>query len=376
MADPSATAARVVAGIALVPMLAVSLLLLVVAGAGAQASVNSAVCAGGGTAQTIGDVMLDAEQMGNAQTIVSVTAGRRLPIYAAVVAVDTSYTEVHLVNQLTETDHDSQGLFQQRVSIYTAAVADDPVKATNAFLDRLVNVPSWTSNGVGVDAQAVQISQFPARYQPNASLAEQIVGQLWPTATASAGPATTTGEGTTASAALLTAPAICAGAGGAVAGSITGPTGDNVAGTTTIPAGLVITGSRRGRVAVAFALAQLAKPYLWGGAGPDAYDCSGLTMAAWAASGVALPHLAAAQASEGTPEPTDLSQAVGGDLVMIPGADGTTAEPGHVGMVAGYVGRADGRHLYLIQAPMTGIPVELTEATEWSGQIVDVRHIH
>jgi hypothetical protein len=61
--------------------------------------------------------------------------------------------------------------------------------------------------------------------------------------------------------------------------------------------------------------------------------------------------------------------------VFIPGSDGTAAAPGHVGMVAGYVDKADGRHLYLIQAPETGVPVELAEATEWRGQIVDVRHI-
>jgi len=70
-----------------------------------------------------------------------------------------------------------------------------------------------------------------------------------------------------------------------------------------------------------------------------------------------------------------LSQAVGGDLVMIPGSDGTAANPGHVGLLAGYLDKPDGRHLYIIQAPMTGVPVELTEASEWSGQITNVRHI-
>ena len=43
------------------------------------------------------------------------------------------------------------------------------------------------------------------------------------------------------------------------------------------------------------ASAQLGKRYEWAAAGPDAFDCSGLTMAAWPAAGVALPHLAAAQ---------------------------------------------------------------------------------
>ena len=66
---------------------------------------------------------------------------------------------------------------------------------------------------------------------------------------------------------------------------------------------------------------------------------------------------------------------------MIPGSGGTAANPGHVGMVAGtvytvytvYTG--GNRRLYLVQAPRTGMPVEVTPASAWSGQIVDVRHI-
>ncbi|HJT75937.1 MAG TPA: NlpC/P60 family protein, partial [Gemmataceae bacterium] len=163
--------------------------------------------------------------------------------------------------------------------------------------------------------------------------------------------------------------------GGTPAGSIVGPTGNNIAGTTTVPAGFTLSGTAKGNAAVQYALKQLGKPYVFAAAGPNAFDCSGLTMAAWAAAGVTLPHLAAGQVAYGTPEPTNLTQAVSGDLVMIPGSDGTAAHPGHVGMVAGYLDAHDGRHLYIVQAPMTGVPVELTEATEWSGQIVDVRHI-
>ena len=51
-----------------------------------------------------------------------------------------------------------------------------------------------------------------------------------------------------------------------------------------------VPASGRGAVALAFAKAQLGKPYVFGAAGPNAYDCSGLTMAAWAAAGVSLPH--------------------------------------------------------------------------------------
>jgi peptidoglycan DL-endopeptidase CwlO len=48
-------------------------------------------------------------------------------------------------------------------------------------------------------------------------------------------------------------------------------------------------------VAIAFARAQLGKPYRYAAAGPGAYDCSGLTMAAWGAAGVRLPHYSGAQ---------------------------------------------------------------------------------
>jgi cell wall-associated NlpC family hydrolase len=364
----SSILAPVAAGVAAMLM---PFLVLGAAGAGTASLDGAVLCAGGGTAQTLAGIRLDAEQMGNAQTIVTVSADRHLPMYAAVVAIDTAYTESTLHNYTTETDHDSEGLFQQRISIYTKPVADDPVKATDAFLDRLVTVPNWQTNPVAADAQTVQGSGHPERYQPNAALAQQLVDQLWPAAAAAAPPANASGSGTNTP---PTPPQpVCPGGGGA--GPIVGPTGNNVAGTTTVPPGLVITGSSAAQIAIRYALNQLGKPYVFAAAGPDAFDCSGLTMAAWAAAGVAIPHFAADQATLGTPEPDNLSQAVGGDLVLIPGSDGTPQAPGHVGMIVGYLDQPDGRHLYLIQAPETGVPVELTEATEWKGQIVAVRHI-
>lgn len=57
--------------------------------------------------------------------------------------------------------------------------------------------------------------------------------------------------------------------------------------------------SGRAAAAVQFALSQVGKAYAHGGVGPHAYDCSGLTMAAWAAAGVSLPHSSSAQFSSG-----------------------------------------------------------------------------
>jgi cell wall-associated NlpC family hydrolase len=341
-----------VAAAAATPLVAAAALLIVAAG-GVSRSLAAFQCGGAGTGQTIAGVRLDAEQVGNAGSIVSVVARRQLPAFAAEVAVTTAYTESALRNSITQTDHDSEGLFQQRVSIYGREVADNPVSATNAFLDRLLTVAGWRANPVGVDAQAVQRSAYPLRYQPNTALAQQLVSALWPTAD-------------------LGGAAVCPGAGGAAVGAALANPGS---GTTRIPSGLVITGTAQGHAAVMFALKQLGKPYVFGAAGPDAFDCSGLTLAAWASAGIALPHLAADQADQGTPEPADLSAAVGGDLVLIPGSDGTAANPGHVGMIAGYVDRADGRHLYLVQAADVDVPIELTDAHEWDGQIVAVRHI-
>jgi cell wall-associated NlpC family hydrolase len=59
------------------------------------------------------------------------------------------------------------------------------------------------------------------------------------------------------------------------------------------------SGSASGRAgsAVSYALAQVGKPYVFGAAGPYSFDCSGLTMAAWAQAGVYLPHSASMQYS-------------------------------------------------------------------------------
>lgn len=96
--------------------------------------------------------------------------------------------------------------------------------------------------------------------------------------------------------------------------------------------------------AVKFACAQIGKPYVWAADGPDSYDCSGLTMAAWAKAGVYLPHNAAAQrrsmpyVSRANLRP--------GDLVFY------YSDLHHVGM---YVG--DG---WIVHASQAGVPVKMS----------------
>ncbi|MFJ3137546.1 NlpC/P60 family protein [Streptomyces sp. NPDC086843] len=90
--------------------------------------------------------------------------------------------------------------------------------------------------------------------------------------------------------------------------------------------------------ALAFARAQIGKPYVWGATGPGSYDCSGLTQAAWKAAGVSLPRTTYDQVNAGTTVP--VSQAQPGDLVFF--YDDVT----HVGL---YIGNG-----MMIHAPKPG----------------------
>jgi cell wall-associated NlpC family hydrolase len=85
---------------------------------------------------------------------------------------------------------------------------------------------------------------------------------------------------------------------------------------------------RAGR-AVAYALAQRGKPYRWGREGPGAFDCSGLTWAAWRAAGVTIPRSAEGQRAGLPPATGGLRP---GDLVVYH-TDGPSRR--HVAMVVG-----------------------------------------
>ena len=100
------------------------------------------------------------------------------------------------------------------------------------------------------------------------------------------------------------------------------------------------------RLAIRFAKAQLGEPYLWGAAGPSRWDCSGLTMKAWGAAGMYLPHFSGAQYLTGTP--ILIGDARAGDLLFWT-SDG---RPSGIHHVALYLG--DGS---FIEAPHTGANV-------------------
>jgi peptidoglycan DL-endopeptidase CwlO len=107
--------------------------------------------------------------------------------------------------------------------------------------------------------------------------------------------------------------------------------------------------------AVAFAYAQLGKPYVWGATGPDSYDCSGLVMAAWASAGISIPRDTYEQWAALPHVP--MSSIQPGDLIYFDG----------VGHVAIYVGSN-----MIIDAPQPGEYVEkVSLSSSWYAANLD-----
>jgi len=117
-----------------------------------------------------------------------------------------------------------------------------------------------------------------------------------------------------------------------------------------------IPGNSIGVQALNWALTRVGDPYVWGAAGPNAFDCSGLVMWAYAHVGISLLHYTGDQWNEG--EHISRSQLEPGDLVFF------FPDIGHVGM---YVGNG-----LMVDAPTFGEPVQV-QPVFWSAYVGAVR---
>lgn len=134
-------------------------------------------------------------------------------------------------------------------------------------------------------------------------------------------------------------------AGGAAAGAVAADPGAGVpVATGGAGCGSVQAPDARVAAVLAFACSQLGKPYQWGATGPNSYDCSGFTAAAWAQAGVSLPHSSRAQIGVGTR--VSASELRPGDLVF------GYSPISHVGI---YLGGG-----MMIHAPSTGDVVKVS----------------
>lgn len=203
-------------------------------------------------------------------------------------------------------DHDSVGLFQQRPSMGWGAVADlmTPAKSAEIFYDHLKDVDGWEQMDLGQAAQTVQRSAFPDAYDKWEPVARSVLSAL---ANVKCDP----------------------GSGGRGGGPVAGVEGARAA-------------------IVNFAMAQVGKPYVWSAEGPDAFDCSGLTMKAYEAAGLTLSHSSDDQLGSG--DQVNAGDARPGDLLWW---------PGHVavylgdGMMVGAQSESEGiRHMEVYGAPL------------------------
>lgn len=294
---------------------------------------------------------LSAAQMAVARTIVGVGKGLHITQRGTAIALATAMQESTL--DPTATNGRAVGLFQQQGALYATVNRSDPAAASAAFYRVLLQrVPHYNDPSVdmALAAQAVQTSGAGARYYAAwETWATELAGQLF--------------TGTTAR-----------GSGGVTCtpGGGSGPIPVTVANLLVfLPPQAGITGTiaapnTQAATAIAAALSYLGEPYSWGGGnangptpgvpgdpqdpnyGQVGFDCSGLTLYAYAQAGITLPHNAAAQLS-GAAASVPFSAGQPGDLLFW----GTP--PHHVAI---YLGQINGMP-YLVQAPQAGVPVQV-----------------
>lgn len=125
-----------------------------------------------------------------------------------------------------------------------------------------------------------------------------------------------------------------------------------------VPAG-VPASNAAAQTAVDTALAQVGDPYVWGAAGPDSFDCSGLTLFAYAAAGVNLPHSSRIQATMG--RPVAVSELQPGDLLFF------YSPISHESM---YIGNG-----MMVHAATSGTPVRVVPLSSMQGDLTAARRV-
>lgn len=318
------------------PMLLLSAVMGGPGGCGSTTDVSSVLASG----QPPGVGSWDTEQLEIAATIIDVGVSKGVPQWGWTVALATAMQESglrNLPNLGDKNDHDSLGVFQQRPSQGWGTVEQlaEPAYQAGKFFDKLLSVAGWQTMPLTKAAQAVQISAFPDAYAKWTDDAINLVQQL------------------TSTLADCAADALAA-----------------------LPAGFTLPVNTPPQVmtAIFWAVGQLGTPYHFGGSCTDPHsgdpdkqcDCSSLMQQAYRAAGVAIPRVTTDQVNAGT-EITDPAMLLPGDLILIPGSEGTMDNPRHVGM---YLGQG-----LIIQAPKTGDFVKISRLSSWINQVAAIRRI-
>lgn len=350
MPSMTSVVASSIGAIVLLPVLA-----FVSLGASANCSATLALPEAAVQGQS-GPMVWDADQEKNATAIIETSAELGVGSRGMVIAVATAIQESSLRNKPDGdlAGPDSRGLFQQRSAWGSEPERLNPATATTFFLTGgrggqpgLLDIPGWQQMPLSQAAQTVQRSAHPDAYAEHEKDATTLVAKLFDAAHV----------GNTVPSA------------GSCAGNLTGTKESGALEGYVIPAQTLPPA----RQAIIWALRQLGTPYAHGdctdphsGDPARQCDCSSLVQQAYRAASVALPRTTLDQVHSGTAvAEKDLAA---GDLIFIPGSEGTLSVPRHVGL---YLGRG-----LIVHAPQTGRNVEVTELAGWQHHIASIRRPH
>jgi cell wall-associated NlpC family hydrolase len=273
--------------------------------------------------------------------IVSGSQKRALDAYRSALAEQSAE-----VQQNAAAQRDAAVTVQQLVADRSAAAQADAARqqALSRITGELAVLVAQVQAAQQAAAKSAVLARSPSASAPVTTLAPPLSAapttrRSNPSATQPAPSPTSSPTSRPASATVRTSPTTSSHTGG---GSTAGSSQSTGAATGQAP------GANK---AIAYARAQLGKPYQWGGAGPDSFDCSGLTMMAWQQAGVYFPHLA--QDQYDMTQRISVADASPGDLIFF----GTPSNVYHVGL---YVGNGQ-----MIDAPETGQTVSV-QSIYWS----------